>query len=93
MLRAQGELSRRTDTCPLMTSARAAGFDWLKADPRREFLRARIDENGMVVNYPNQSSGVLTSTHWAAGLIDNPPGQTIRMGDSVRFLPFSELLA
>jgi molybdopterin molybdotransferase len=27
---------------------------------------------------PNQSSGVLTSTVWADGLIDNPAGQTIR---------------
>jgi molybdopterin molybdotransferase len=70
-----------------------AAFDWPKADARREFLRARRDEHGAVTIYPNQSSGVLTSTHWADGLIDNPPGQTIRVGDAVRFLPFSELLA
>ena len=88
LLKRQGCGQSRLRSLPL-----AAGFDWLKADPRREFLRARIDEKGMVVNYPNQSSGVLSSTHWADGLIDNPPGQTIRMGDSVRFLPFSELLA
>ena len=88
LLKRQGCGQSRPRSLPL-----AAGFDWLKADPRREFLRARIDEKGMVVNYPNQSSGVLTSTHWADGLIDNPPGQTIRMGDIVRFLPFSELLA
>ncbi len=70
-----------------------AGFDWPKADDRREFLRARIDENGAATIYANQSSAVLTSTHWADGLIDNPPGQTISAGDTVRFLPFSELLA
>jgi molybdopterin molybdotransferase len=41
----------------------------------------------------NQSSGVLTSTVWADGLIDNPAGQAIRHGDTVRFLPLAELLA
>jgi len=42
--------------------------------------------------FPNQSSGVLTSTVWGDGLIDNPPAQPIRRGDALRFLPFSELL-
>ncbi len=88
LLKRQGCSQSRPRSLPL-----AAGFDWLKADLRREFLRARIDEKGMLANYPNQSSAVLTSTHWADGLIDNPPGQTIRVGDIVRFLPFSELLA
>ena len=27
---------------------------------------------------------------WGDGLIDNPPGQAIRRGDTVRFLPFSD---
>jgi molybdopterin molybdotransferase len=36
---------------------------------------------------------VLTSVHWADGLIDHPAGQTIAAGDTVRFIPFSELLA
>ncbi|MDP2752728.1 MAG: molybdopterin molybdotransferase MoeA [Rhodocyclaceae bacterium] len=69
-----------------------SGSDWLKPDKRREFLRARIDEEGRVVLYPHQGSGVLTSTVRSDGLIDNPPNQVIRAGDSVRFLPFSELL-
>ena len=69
-----------------------AGFDWPKADMRREFLRARIDEAGVAQIYSNQGSGVLTSTYWADGLIDNPPGQIIRTGDTVCFLPLSELL-
>jgi molybdopterin molybdotransferase len=42
--------------------------------------------------FPNQSSGVLTSAAWADGLIDNPAGVQIKRGDTVRFLPFSELL-
>jgi molybdopterin molybdotransferase len=35
---------------------------------------------------------VLTSTVWGDGLIDNPPGQAIQPGDTVRFIPFSELI-
>ena len=69
-----------------------ADFDLPKPDARREFLRARVDANGRLALFPNQSSAVLTSTVWGDGLIDNPAGQVIRRGDSVRFLPFSELL-
>ncbi len=69
-----------------------ADFDWPKPDPRREFLRARINAEGGLDNYPNQSSAVLTSTVWADGLIDNPPGHAITRGDAVWFLPFAELL-
>jgi molybdopterin molybdotransferase len=70
-----------------------AAFDWTRPDRRREFLRARINAVGELDLYPNQSSGVLTSTVWADGLIDNPAGQAIARGDAVRFLPFSELLS
>jgi molybdopterin molybdotransferase len=69
-----------------------ADFDWARPDARREFLRARLNAEGGLDLFPNQSSGVLTSTVWADGLIDNGPGQAIRRGDTVRFLPFSELL-
>ncbi|MDP3511332.1 MAG: molybdopterin molybdotransferase MoeA [Sulfuritalea sp.] len=68
-----------------------ADFD-CKGDPRREFLRARIGASGGLELFVNQSSGVLTSCTWADGLIDNPPGQAIVRGDTVRFLPFCELL-
>jgi molybdopterin molybdotransferase len=43
--------------------------------------------------FPNQSSGVLTSTVWGDGLIDNPPGRAIARGDSVSFISMAELLA
>ena len=36
---------------------------------------------------------MLTSAVWADGLVDNPPGQVIRRGDTVRFLPLAELIA
>lgn len=71
----------------------AAGFDWPKPDKRREFLRVRLDEEGGLVLFSNQSSGVLTSAFWADGLLDNPPGQAFKAGDAVRFLSFKELLS
>jgi len=69
-----------------------ADFDWPKPDPRREFLRVRLNASGGLDLFPNQSSGVLTSTVWGDGLVDNPSKQAINRGDVVRFLPFSELL-
>jgi molybdopterin molybdotransferase len=68
-----------------------ADFSWPKADRRNEFLRARINAAGGLDLYPNQGSGVLTSTVWGDGLIDNPPGQPIAAGDIVRFIPFAQL--
>ncbi len=69
-----------------------ADFVLSKGDRRNEFLRARINAEGGLDLFHNQGSGVLTSTTWADGLIDNPPNQTIVRGDIVRFLPFRELL-
>ena len=69
-----------------------ADFDWAKPDRRREFLRARMNAQGGLDLYPNQSSGVLTSTVWGDGLIDIPSGQAITRGEPVRFLPFDSLL-
>ncbi len=69
-----------------------ADFDWAKPDRRREFLRVRLNEQGGLDLFANQSSGVLTSTVWADGLVDNPAGQAIARGEQVRFLPFSGLL-
>jgi molybdopterin molybdotransferase len=73
------------------TIAMRADFDWSKPDRRNEFLRARMNDEGGLELFPNQGSGVLTSTVWADGLIDNPPGQAIARGDVVRFIPFAAL--
>lgn len=91
ILRSQGI----TATAPQAFSLKA-DFDWLKPDKRREFLRARLHtaDNGEVgVHlYPNQGSGVLTSTVWADGLVEVPEGMPIHRGETVKFLPFSGLL-
>lgn len=72
--------------------AMRADFAWPKADRRNEFLRVRMNASGGLDLFPNQSSAVLTSTVWGDGLLDNPPGKTIAPGDTVHFLPFSELM-
>jgi len=68
-----------------------ADFTLAKGDRRNEFLRVRVNAAGGLDLFPNQGSGVLTSTVWGDGLVDNPPGQAIAEGDMVRFIPFAEL--
>ena len=67
-------------------------FDWLKADRRNEFLRVKINAQGGLDLFPNQSSGVLTSASWGDGLLDCPPGQPFKKGDLVKYIPFDALL-
>ena len=80
-----------TDVAPRAYTLRA-DFDWPRGDRRNEFLRVRVNEKGGLDLFPNQSSGVLTSTVWGDGLLDNPPGQSFEAGALVRFLPFADLL-
>lgn len=74
-----------------------AAFSLRKGVGRREFPRARMvfTEFGPVVElHRSDSSGVLTSMTVSDGLVDLPESAIeIAPGDSVAFLPFSELLA
>jgi molybdopterin molybdotransferase len=70
-----------------------ADFDWPRPDKRREFLRVKLNAEGGLDLFPNQSSGVLTSAVWADGLVDNPPGRAIVRGEPVRFLPLAALVS
>jgi molybdopterin molybdotransferase len=73
-----------------------ADFDWPRPDSRREFLRARLARNGdgrtVVQIYPNQDSGVLTSTVWADGFVEIAENATVSSGDTVDYLPFAQFL-
>lgn len=88
LLKLQG--ATQLHPAPLMLPAH---FDWPRADKRREFLRVRRNAEGGLELFGNQSSGVLTSTVWGDGLVDNPPGRTIARGEFVRYIPLAELLA
>jgi len=86
LLRTQG----MKEVTPRAIDARA-DFDWPEPDARREFLRVKWNAQGGLELYPTQDSAVLTSTAWADGLVDNPAGHAVRKGETVRFLPYSEL--
>jgi molybdopterin molybdotransferase len=85
------KLQGASDLAPKSIAMRA-DFAWPRADKRREFLRVRRNAAGGLELFPNQGSGVLTSTIWADGLLDNPGGTVIAPGDAVRYLPFCDLL-
>lgn len=88
ILRLQGVDKVVPKTLPL-----TADFIWSRPDSRLEFLRVRINDAGHVELYPNQGSAVVTSLCWSDGLVLNPPGCAVQPGDTVRFIPFTELLA
>ncbi len=83
------------DVHPQQITARAA-FDWPKEVKRREYVRARLqtgaDGQPEICIYDHQGSGVLSSTSWAHGLAVLEEGSTVAMGDSVAYIPYSELL-
>jgi molybdopterin molybdotransferase len=88
LLRLQGA----TRLAPVRIAQRA-DFDWPKPDKRREFLRVRRNPQGGLDLFPNQGSGVLTSTVWGDGVVDNPSANAIKAGDIVEFISFAELLS
>jgi len=92
LLRMQGRDDWHTGTM-----VARADFDWPRPDKRREFHRARLAFDaagiGHVSVHPSRSSGVLSSVTWANGLAVIPEGRSLRRGDELVFLPFSELLA
>jgi molybdopterin molybdotransferase len=87
LLTTQGVAEVAPEALPLR-----ADFDWPKPDRRREFLRARMNGEGGVELFSNQGSAALNSTVWANGLVDIPAGTPVARGDTVRFLPYGELL-
>jgi molybdopterin molybdotransferase len=74
-----------------------AAFDWPRPGNRREYLRARLETGDHGTSeihiYPSRSSAVLSSIAWANGLAVIPEGRTMTRGETVRFIPLSELTA
>ena len=90
LLRAQGCLSVLPQ--PLRMPA---GFAWTKPNARRQYLRARLQEQDgqlRVCLHPQQGSAMLTSACWADGLAVIDVGSTLEQGDLLDYLPFGELL-
>ena len=67
-----------------------AAFKKSKKPGRREFLRARLTDDGAVEVFTSEGSGRISGLSWASGLVELGDGAaTIRPGDPVRYLPFS----
>jgi molybdopterin molybdotransferase len=72
----------------------SAGFERGVSGGRQEYLRAcLVESEGRLIAEPlvNQSSGVAASLSRSDGLLIVPPQTQVSRGDSLWFLPFSEL--
>jgi len=73
-----------------------AGFDWLKRNRRRQYLRARLvagaDGHLCVELHPQQSSAMLTAACWADGLAVVERETQVHKHDPVMYLPFASLM-
>ncbi|MDZ4299126.1 MAG: gephyrin-like molybdotransferase Glp [Moraxellaceae bacterium] len=79
---------------PLQLSL-SANFNWQKNNPRRQYLRAQVQQQGhelVVSPHPQQSSAMLAPACWANGLAIIEPNQRIQRGQPVGFVSFSELM-
>ncbi|MEM6940292.1 MAG: gephyrin-like molybdotransferase Glp [Pseudomonadota bacterium] len=70
-----------------------AGFSKTKKAGRREYLRARI-RNERAEVFASEGSGRISGLSWAEGLVElSEPAQEIRLGDPVRYIPYSSFMA
>ncbi len=73
-----------------------AGFKHRKKKARREWLRVRLEADGqggwVAQKFPREGAGILSSMVESDGLVELPEDLTdLAPGDSVEFLPFSEV--
>jgi len=73
-------------SCSLQPVTALAGFS-KRGSAREDYLRVRQTSDGLEL-FANQSSGVLTSTCWADGLVRQKVGEDIAAGSPVDYLPF-----
>lgn len=80
---------------PLIASPVVADFS-RPVTSREDYLRVQLvsTANGRTVARPfaNMSSGVMSSLAWADGLVRQPIDQSIKVGDTVDFLPIREAM-
>ncbi|MCF6430850.1 gephyrin-like molybdotransferase Glp [Leisingera sp. MMG026] len=66
-----------------------AAFEKRKKPGRREYLRARM-RNGSIEVFKSEGSGRISGLSWAEGLVELGDGAAeIKLGDPVRFIPYS----
>lgn len=74
---------------PVIVEAKA-DFALTKVGSRREYMRVLLEE-GRLLRYPNQSSGVLISTSWANALAIIEPEMQVVQGTLLKVILLSEL--
>lgn len=71
-----------------LTFTASAGFDWPRPDPREEFLRGRLDDQGLLQIHARQDSHILSSLVESTGLIRIPANTAVVQGDRLDFFPY-----
>ena len=67
-----------------------SGFQKVKRPGRREFLRAKINNNGRVEVFGSEGSGRISGLSWSTGLVELPDkALNIAEGDNVKYIPYS----
>jgi len=67
-----------------------AAFSKSKKAGRREYLRARMLDDGRVDVYKSEGSGRISGLSWANGLVELPDqALEVNEGDLVRFIPYA----
>ena len=92
LMQLAGQLMPQVDWRLRMRSLKA-NFAWPKPDRRLEMARARINSDGALELFRNQSSGVLTSVAWADGFAVLKPDTTVQPGEFVHYVSFNDLLS
>jgi molybdopterin molybdotransferase len=69
------------------TSAKA-NFNYENRGQRREFLRVRLNDDGLIELFERQNSQVLSSICFSDGLVEVPVKKEIVKGDPVNFYSF-----
>ena len=68
----------------------SSNFTKKKRSGRKEYLRAKINSEGMVDVYKSEGSGRISGLSWSTGLVELPEESLeIKKGDSVNFIPYS----
>ncbi len=68
----------------------SAAFEKSKKAGRREYLRARMNEDGQVEVFKSEGSGRISGLSWSDGLVELPDdAMTISKGDMVTYIPYA----
>jgi molybdopterin molybdotransferase len=73
-----------------------SNFSYKKKLNRREYVRVRVEADGhgslIAKKYESDGAGILSSMVFADGLVElSETSMSVKVGDAVNYIPFSEL--